>query len=293
MPRIAYVNGQYVPHHTAAIHVEDRGLQFADGVYEVVALVNGRLADARGHLDRLERSLRELRISMPMRRASMELVMKELVRRNRVKNGALYMQITRGVAPRDFRFPKDAAPGFIMTLRNVTYDIPARKLAGKKAVTVPDIRWKRVDIKTTGLLAQALAKQAAIDAGADEAWMVDEDGYITEASASNAWIVDKKGNLVTRPAKGNKILKGVTRTGIQALCKKEGIRLIERPFTVKEALQAREAFTTAATALVVPIVSIDGKKIGDGKPGNLTGKIMDIYFAYATGGGRQEPWHPR
>lgn len=290
MPRYAYVNGQYLPHHEAAVHVEDRGYQFADSVYEVIAFIDGKLADEKGHLDRLERSLSELRIAMPMQRKAMQLVMRELLRRNRVRNGGLYMQISRGVAPRDFKFPKKDTPvSFVMTVKHSTFDIEARKAAGKKAITIPDLRWKRVDIKTTALLAQALAKQEALDRKTDEAWMYDEKGFITEASASNAWIVDKNGNLVTRPTKGNMILKGVTRNAIQALCKKEKIKLIERAFTVKECYQAKEAFTSSAVALIVPIIEIDGKKIGNGKTGNLTSKIFDIYMEYFAGD-KQESW---
>lgn len=282
MPRIAYVNGMYVPHQDGAVHIEDRGFQFADSIYEVVALIDGKFADERGHLDRLERSLHEIRIDMPMSRKALQIVMRETVRRNKIKNGALYLQVTRGQAARDFKFPKDIAPSLVMTMRPVTYDMAARKEVAKKAVTVPDIRWKRRDIKSTALLAQVLAKQAAVDKGAFEAWMVDDAGFVTEASSSNAWIVDKKGNLITRQAVGNTILKGVTRSALQTLCKQKNIKIIERPFTVKEAYAASEAFTTAATALVVPIVEIDGKKIGSGKIGPISSAILDLYFDYAT-----------
>lgn len=293
MPRYSYVNGQYIPHGDAAVHIEDRGFQFADSVYEVVALIDGRFADIVGHLDRLERSLAELSMKMPMPRRALELAMVETVRRNRVRNGAIYMQVTRGVAPRDFKFPKKVASSLVMTVRALTYDMEERKKVCRAAVTVPDIRWQRRDIKTTGLLAQVLAKQAAVDKGAFEAWMVDEKGFVTEASSSNAWIVDKAGNLITRPAVGNMILKGVTRSAMQSLCKKHKIKLIERAFTVKEAYQAKEAFTSAATALIVPITSIDGKKIGDGKIGKLTAEILDIYFAYASdSASKQFHWSP-
>lgn len=291
MPRVAYVNGQFIPHRDAAVQIEDRGFQFGDSVYEVVALMDGRFADETGHLDRLERSLRELRIPMPMSRKALQIVMRQLVRRNRTMNGGLYMQVTRGVAARDFKFPKETAPGLVMTLRHATFDIAARKFSGKKAITVPDIRWKRRDIKTTLLLAQVLAKQEAIDAGADDAWMVDDKGLITEASSSNAWIVNGKEELVTRPTTGNAILKGVTRNAMQALCWKEKIKIVERPFSVKEALQAKEAFTSSAVALIVPVVEINGKKIGNGKTGPLTEKIFDLYMEYAAGLNRkQERW---
>jgi D-alanine transaminase len=295
MPRYSYVNGRYVPHAAASVHIEDRGFQFADGVYEVVSLVNGYIADEAGHLDRLERSLRELRISMPMPRKSLQLVMREFARRNRLRNAYIYIQITRGVAPRDFKFPKNARPTLVIThLGTAVFDMEARKKALKKAVTVPDIRWKRRDIKSTALVAQVLAKQAAVDKGAYEAWMVDDDGFITEGSSTNAWIVDKTGALITRPTANNEILKGVTRNSIQALCKKEGIKLIERPFTVAEAYKAAEAFTTAAGTLITPIVEIDGKKIGDGKLGVVTARILDLYFSYASDPeNKQEHWNAK
>lgn len=289
MPRIAYVNGRYVPHHEASVHIEDRGFQFADSIYEVVALINGAFADETGHLDRLERSLSELRINMPMHRSSLRVVMRELVRRNRIKDGSVYMQITRGVAPRDFKFPKNTPSGIVLTLRHTTFDIEAGKAAGKTAVTLPDIRWKRRDIKTTQLLSQALAKQAALDAGAYDAWLVDEKGFVTEASASNAWIVDKNGALVTRPATGNAILKGVTRNALQALCRRHKVKLVERAFTVKELYQAKEAFMSSAVALIVPIIAVDGKKIGSGKIGPVTSEIFDLYMGYAVLE-KQEHW---
>jgi D-alanine transaminase len=275
------------------VHIEDRGFTFADSVYEVVSLINGYIADETGHLDRLERSLKELRIPMPMPRKALQLVIREFIRKNRLKNAYVYIQITRGVAPRDFKFPKgDIRPTLVITnLGNARFDMEARKRDVKKAVTVPDIRWKRRDIKTTALIAQVLAKQSAVDKGAYEAWMVDDKGFVTEGSSSNAWIVDKNGALITRPTENNMILKGVTRNSIQALCKKEGIKLVERPFTVAEAYKAKEAFMTAATALVTPIVEIDGHKIGDGKFGKLTSKLIDLYIDYAADAKRkQERW---
>lgn len=294
MPRIAYVNGRYVPHYDAAVHVEDRGFQFADSIYEVIALINGRLADEVGHMDRLERSLKELRIEMPKSRRAIAFIVREMVRRNKLKDGMIYMQVTRGTAPRDFKFPAHKESTLVMTLYPANYDIPARKAAVKKAVTVPDIRWKRRDIKTTALIAQVLAKQAAADKGAYEAWMVDEKGYVTEGSSSNAWIIDKKGNLITRPTANNSILKGVTRSALQALCKKEKIRIVERPFTVAEAYKAKEAFTSSAVALIAPVVEIDGRKIGNGKAGDIACKILDLYMDYVRDERRkQEPWNPK
>lgn len=295
MPRIAYVNGRYIPHQSAQIHIEDRGFQFADGIYEVVALIDGELRDEVGHLDRLERSLGEIAIAMPMPRRVLQMAMREMVRRNRIKNGALYIQVSRGIAARDFKFPSPAVrPTLVMTLRHMTFDIPARKAAAKPVVTVPDIRWKRRDIKSTALLGQVLAKQIAVNEGAAEAWMVDDDGFITEGASSNAWIIDAKGRLITRPAAHNAILKGVTRSALQALCKQEGIEFVERAFTPKEAYKAREAFTSSATALIMPVSSIDGHKIGNGKIGPVTDKLYDLYMEYAMNPSRKEQkWNPR
>jgi D-alanine transaminase len=294
MPRYSYVNGRYLPHERSTVHIEDRGFQFADSVYEMIALVDGRALDEEGHLDRLERSLSELRMAAPVSRVVMKMIMRELIRRNRMVNGAVYIQVSRGTAPRDFKFPKGAAPTLVMTVRPLVYDIDARKKSGRKVVTVPDIRWQRRDVKTTGLLAQVLAKQHALDRGVFDAWMVDDEGFVTEASASNAWIVDKKGRLITRPTAGNAILKGVTRNALQRLCRKEKIELVERPFSVKEAYAATEAFASAASALIVPVIEIDGKKIGGGKIGPVTSKVFDLYMNYATDKEiKQESWNPK
>lgn len=228
-----------------------------------------------------------------MPRRALQLVIREFARRNRLKNAYIYFQVTRGVAPRDFKFPKAGTrPTLVIThLGNAKFDMEARKKTLRRAVTVPDIRWKRRDIKSTALVAQVMAKQTAVDKGAYEAFMVDDDGFVTEGASTNAWIVDKSGTLITRPADHNDILKGVTRNSIQALCKKEGIKIIERPFTVKEAYAAKEAFTTAAGTMITPIVEIDGKKIGTGKLGPITAKILDLYFAYAADTKRkQERW---
>jgi D-alanine transaminase len=294
MPRISYVNGRYLPHDAAAVHIEDRGLQFADSVYEVVALINGHLADEKGHLDRLERSMNELRIAPPMGRAALRLAMRELVRRNKIDNAGLYIQVTRGVAARDFAFPKDTPSSIIMTLRHANYDLAARKNGMKKIVTVPDIRWLRRDIKSTALLAQVLARQIAVDEGAHDAWMFDDKGFVTEGAASNAWIIDAKKNLITRPAKGNTILKGVTRSALQELCKKQGVKFIERSFTIKEACAAKEAFSSSAVALIAPVSHIDGKMIGNGKIGPVTEALFDLYMDYAHNAkARQFTWDPK
>lgn len=282
MPRIAFVNGRYVPHNDACVHIEDRGFQFADGVYEVVACINGKLVDERGHLDRLERSLSELSIDMPVTRRSLQFIIREMLRRNRLKNANVYIQVTRGVAKRDFPFPHDVPASIVLTARAFQFDGNAKVLKGGEAITVPDIRWKRRDIKSTGLLAQVLAKQEAAESGAYEAWMVDDEGYITEGSSSNAWIVTKEGKLVTRPASTD-ILRGVTRTALEKICAELQMKIEERPFTVQEAYDAEEAFNTSAVALVVPITRIDGHVIGSGEPGPVARKLYAEYRAYAAG----------
>ena len=282
MSRVAYVNGQYLPHGEATIHVEDRGFQFADGVYEVWSVFDGRLADFDGHMTRLVRSLSELRIEIPMTRGSLTRVLKETVRRNRVRNGIVYLQVTRGTARRDHPFPAEGTPpSVVVTAKSISHarsDAQAAK--GVAVITVPDIRWGRCDIKTVGLLPNVLAKQAARDRGAYEAWMVDDMGLVTEGASTNAWIVDADGKLRTRDTQAN-ILNGVTRTAILRLMADEGIELDERPFTVDEAKAAKEAFFTAAGAFVMPAVSIDGVRIGDGKPGPIATGLRARYIDIA------------
>lgn len=283
MPRFAYVNGAYLPHEDAGVHIEDRGFQFADGVYEVIACINGKLADERGHLDRLERSLSELSIDMPVARDSLRFIMRETLRRNRVKNANVYIQVTRGVARRDFPFPANFVPSsLVITTRNFSFDNNSKVKKGAAAITVPDLRWKRRDIKSTGLLAQVLAKQQAVEAGAYEAWMVDDEGFITEGSSSNAWIVTKDGKLVTRHATPS-ILRGVTRTALQQICAGLQMKIEERAFTVQEAYDSQEAFNTSAVALIVPIIEIDGHTIGSGEPGPVARKLYEEYRHYADG----------
>lgn len=282
MSRVAYVNGQYQPHGRAVIHVEDRGFQFADGVYEVWSVFDGRMADFDGHMTRLHRSLNELRIAIPMSREALARVLKETIRRNRVRNGIVYLQVTRGTARRDHPFPAEGTPpSVIVTAKSISPDkseAAARK--GVAVVTTPDIRWGRCDIKTVGLLANVLAKQAARDRGAYEAWMVDEMGLVTEGASTNAWIVDEHGKLRTRDTQAN-ILKGVTRTALMDLIAEEGLKLDERPFSVDEAKRAKEAFFTAAGAFVMPVVSIDGVTIGDGRPGPITTRLRTLYLDQA------------
>jgi D-alanine transaminase len=282
MSRVAYVNGQYQPHGQATVHIEDRGFQFADGVYEVWSVFDGKLADYEGHMTRLARSLTELRIEIPMTRGALTQVLKETVRRNRVVNGIVYLQVTRGTARRDHPFPAQGTPpSVIVTSKSVNFaKAQAQAAKGVAVITQPDIRWGRCDIKTVGLLANVLAKQAARDGGAYEAWMVDDMGLVTEGASTNAWIVDKDGKLRTRDTQAN-ILKGCTRTTLMTLIAEEGLELDERPFSVEDAKQAREAFFTAAGAFVMPAVSIDGAKIGDGAPGPIATRLRERYLEKA------------
>jgi D-alanine transaminase len=281
MARYAYVNGRYLPHADATVHVEDRGYQFADGVYEVVTIIDGRLVDEQGHLDRLARSLGELRIAWPVAPHVLKLLMRELVRRNRVGNGTIYLQITRGVAPRDFKFPRHSRSALVMTTRKVAAFASARQMEqGVAVITLPDIRWLRRDIKSVALLPQVLGKQQAVEAGAFEAWQVDADGMVTEGCSSNAWIVTADGTLVTRQA-SNLILNGVTRLSILRIAAEEGVPFEERPFSVTEAHGAREAFLTSASTFVMPVTRIDGQPVGDGLPGRLTRRLRQSYLDYA------------
>ncbi len=279
MSRIAYVNGRYVPHGEAAVHIEDRGYQFADGVYEVTAVVNGKLVDNEGHMVRLERSLGELQIDMPMSRAALEVVFNETVRRNGVRFGMVYMQITRGVAKRNHLFPENVRPALVVTSKRAPLLLDPDAVPGGRAVTMPDIRWGRCDIKTVALLPNVLAKQKALDAGAYEAWMVDQDGFVTEGTSTNAWILDRDGRLITRPLSNN-ILGGITRQTMLRLARENDIEVIERPFSVEEAKAAREAFITSTTNFLKPITQIDDAVIGNGEPGETSRRMLGLYAAY-------------
>lgn len=274
MSRIAYVNGVYVPLRDACVHVEDRGFQFADGVYEVCEVLGGRLVDETRHLARLKRSLDELGIDMPVGAAALKIILRETIRRNRVREGMVYVQVTRGAAKRDFVFPAaDTPPTLVVIARSVDRaKAEAGAANGISVITLPDIRWERVDIKSTGLLPNALARQRAKERGAKEAWFVDEDGYVTEGAASNAWIITRENTLLTRPAESG-ILRGVTRTTLLDLARRDNLLVSERPFTLAEAKAAKEAFVTAATALIMPVVRIDDTPIGDGRPGPLTTRL--------------------
>ena len=282
MGRIAYVNGQFVRHGEASVHIEDRGYQLADGIYEVWAVFDGKLADTEGHFARLERSLGELRIRMPMSRKALELVLREALRRNRVREGLLYLQVTRGVARRDHAFPTEpVAPAIVITAKSLDRAATnAKAEAGVGVITVPENRWGRCDIKTVGLLPNVLAKQAARERGAAEAWFVDELGLVTEGASSNAWILDKDGTLRTRDTQAN-ILRGVTRKTLLEVISREGLKVEERPFTPDEARQAREAFITGAGTLVTPVVSIDGQPVGDGRAGPLAVRLRRLYIEAA------------
>ncbi|RMD88260.1 MAG: D-amino-acid transaminase [Alphaproteobacteria bacterium] len=283
MSRIAYVNGRYVPHCRAAIHIEDRGYQFSDGVYEVCLFVGGRCLDLTPHLDRLSRSLAELRIAMPMSRAALTSVMHGLMRRNRIATGTIYVQVTRGVAPRDHAIPREPLrPATVMTARR--FDIEAhrrRQETGIAVVTVPDPRWKRCDIKSVSLLGNVLARDAAAKAGAAEAWMVDEAGRVTEGASSTAWIVDQEGRLLTRSL-GPEILPGITRAVILSLAAEQGIEIVELPFSAAQARAAREAFTASTTRFVMPVVKIDGEPVGDGRPGPLSRALIARHWAHVS-----------
>jgi D-alanine transaminase len=284
MSRLAYVNGRYLPHRDAQVHIEDRGYQFADGAYEVVALVDSRLVDLEGHIARLGRSLDELRIDWPMSRAAVMLVMRELIRRNGVRTGLLYLQISRGVAPRDFKFPVPTVrPSLVMTTRRVArFASPAQVAEGVAVITIPDIRWLRRDIKSVALLPQVLGKQRAVEAGAFEAWMVDADGLITEGCSSNAWIVGADGALITRHP-DHLILNGVTRLSLIELARRFGLITEARAFSLAEARAAREAFLSSTSTFALPITRIDGQPVGCGRPGPITLKLRQAYVESMAG----------
>ena len=284
MPRIAYVNGAYVPLEDASVHIEDRGYQFADGIYEVVLRVGGRFWDLEGHLKRWARSLSELEIRAPISEAALRTVIAKLVEKNRLGDCMIYMQATRGVASRNHPFPAaDTAPALVLTAKPIDLEkLNARASKGVAVITRPDIRWGRVDIKTVGLLPNCLAKEAAVRENAVEAWLV-KDGKVTEGSSSNAWIVDDKGQLITHPL-GHEILGGITRQTAIACAESLQMKVVERAFTVDEALKAREAFITSAMNLVTPVIAIDGKKVGEGAPGPVATRLRARYVQHNAEG---------
>src|SRR5262245_415317 len=282
MFRIAYVNGRYRPYPEAVVHVEDRGHQFSDGVYEVCEVRDGHLIDERRHIERLQRSLGALQMAAPMSNAALAVVLRETIARNRVRNGIVYLQVTRGVARRDHAFP--ATPtraALVVTARRLDRSKSAQEAAhGVTVVSVPDNRWGRVDIKSISLLPNVLAKQAAREQGAREAWFVDSAGFVTEGSSSNAWIVTSDGRLLTRPA-DHSILRGIARTVVLEVATAHHVKVEERPFTIQEAYQAREAFMTAASQIVLPVVRIDGHVIGQGKPGPIATALRRDFHRHA------------
>jgi len=283
--RYAYVNGRYLPHGQAAVHIEDRGLQLGDSIYEVFRAEAGHLLDESGHLDRLERSLAALELPMPVTRAALRLILRELIRRNLIRDGIIYLQVTRGAFRRDHPMPEGTAkPSLILTARAGDPAIAAARLAdGVKVITLPDERWARRDIKTTQLLPAVLAKTAAKRTGAAEAWLVDAEGFVTEGGSTNAWIVDAGGTLITRPLNRD-ILPGVTRNVLLAAAKEVGLTVTERKFTVAEALRAREAFLTSASGAAVPVVAIDGQPVGNGHLGLLTLRLQALYAGKSGSG---------
>jgi len=283
MSRIVYVNGRYIPYAKAAVHVEDRGFQFADAIYEVCQVRAGRLIDEAAHMARLERSLAELKIARPMSMGALAHVMRQTIRRNRVIDGLVYLQVTRGEGPRDFAFPQADTPRTVVCLARAVAPGPQEGLArgGIAVKSMPDIRWGRCDIKSVMLLPACLAKEAARGEGAREAWFVDADGFVTEGASSNAWIITGDGTVITRqiaPA----ILPGVTRATLVRMLTDEKMQFVERPFRIAEALQAREAFITSATNTVMPVVRVDGMVIGDGKPGPLTRRLRSKFQQFAV-----------
>ncbi len=282
MSRIAYVNGAYVQHSDAGVHVEDRGFQFADAVYEVCEVRDGLIVDLTRHLDRLDRSLGELRMASPMDRKALTIVIREVLRRNRVRNGLFYMQVSRGAAKRDHVFPSaDTAPTLVITAKSADPAFAQRRYeTGIKVITLPENRWDRVDIKSVGLLPNVLAKQQAKDAGAQDAIYIDRNGIVMEGASANVWIVTPDGKLVTRPAEHG-ILRGITRTTLLDVAKTLNVVVEEREFTMDEMLAAREVFFTSATGICTPIVSIDEKTIANGHPGSVASNIRGAFFEIA------------
>lgn len=267
MSRVAFVDGRYLPLGAGAISVEDRGFQFADAVYEVCEVRTGRLVDEAAHIARLHRSLGKIRMTAPMSDVALGVVMREVVRRNAIVAGLVYLQVTRGVAPRGHAFPSPAPrPTLVVTARRTEAAARMRAEEGIAVVTVPETRWARVDIKSVGLLPNVLAKQAAVEAGAGEAWFVGADGMVHEGASSNAWIVTGDGQLVTAPVSAP-ILAGITRAVVLEVAGRLHLTFTERLFSIDEAIRAEEAFVTSATALVTPVTRIDGQAIGNGQPG--------------------------
>lgn len=277
--RISYVNGRYVNHAKALLPIEDRGTNFSDGVYEVIAFYNRIMLDEAGHIKRLERSLKEMRITLPMSMKALSLVIRELMDRNNREHGTIYLQISRGIARRDHPFPEATKPSVVGMICAIKMPTSSMIEKGISVITHDDIRWGRRDIKSISLLANVLAKQAAVESHAKEAILLDSNGVVTEGSSTNAYIVNKHDDVITHPL-GPEILGGVTRDSVLKVAKKVGITIIERPFTLKELLAAKEAFITSTSINVLPVTQVDGKKISSGKPGAVTLKLLDGYLNY-------------
>jgi D-alanine transaminase len=288
MARIAYVNGRYVPKSDATVHVEDRGNQFADGVYEVLKVVGGRLSDGERHFARLHRSLDALKIAPPMSDAALAQVVRETVRRNKLADATVYLQVSRGAAPRDHLFPSDRQPTLIVTAKRMKRPEPEGYAGGVAVVTAPDIRWLKCEVKSISLLPNVLAKQAAKEQRAYEAWLVREGDVVTEASASNAYIVDARGVLRTHPP-SPLILGGVTRSVVLELARDEGIPVEERPFTTADISDASEAFLTSTSSWVMPVVRVDGRAVGTGAPGPVTRRLQAAYHHHVFGNREPTP----
>jgi len=277
--RIAYVNGRYRPLAGEAIALEDRGYQFADGIYEVIKVLAGRPRDLERHLDRLERSLAALEIAPPMSRAALRSVLHETLRRNRLPDALLYVQVTRGTAPRNHAYPRQARPSLVVSARKPSFPGAREREEGVGVITLPDLRWGRCDIKSISLLANVMARQQAAAAGRREAWLIDQAGNVTEGSASNAYIVDQEGRLVTHPL-SERILGGITRSVVLELARADGIPVVERPFSLAEAREAREAALSSTSSLLLPVTAIDERTVGNGHPGTVVRRLMTLYDAH-------------
>ena len=281
MSREAFVNGEYTEYINSRVHIEDRGYQFADGVYEVFAVLNSKIVDYEGHIKRLYRSLKELKITSPIQRKSYKFHINEIIKRNIIQDGLVYLQVTRGVASRDFKFPKNSKSSIVIIGKNAPSNYYHNNFnKGIKVKTTKDLRWKRVDIKSLNLLPPVLAKQYAADNGCEEAWLLDDDGYITEGSSSNAWIVKDK-TVITRPVSSS-ILNGITRSTLIKSLSKVGYKFIERRFNINDIKDADEAFITSATQFVMPVTAVNNIKIGDGRVGEFSRLFKDIYFKYIS-----------
>lgn len=279
MPRTVYLNGDWLPESQANVSIFDRGFLFADAVYEVTAVVNGRLVDFAGHCARLQRSCRELKLKLPIEEAELLAIHRRLITDNALLEGGIYLQLTRGNSgDRDFNFPSQEVPPTLVLFTQARAVLnPPQAESGIKVITCPDIRWQRRDIKTVQLLAPSLAKALAHAQGADDALLV-EEGYITEGSACNCYLVQNNHTIVTRPL-GNSILPGITRQAILRLAREQGLKVEERRFTLDELMQASEVFISSATTFVWPVIAVDGQPIGNGKPGVITRRVREMYLA--------------